>query len=181
MRNTEKDGEARASHCRHAFAAHMLDMHMLHAVWRDARLRSMSPARLHVFAPLCCYSIVECGGPRAPSSIQCTPVCAFLSRRIDRRLLFPSQSSLLLRANTSHPVCSLHKTFSHPLPDLTLVIFTVRTLHIHASPSPPAKRNHSLAPTNQTLNNRQHGQGKQAFTLVHASALAAAVATAQAH
>ena len=50
------------------FAAHMLDMHMLHAVWRDARLRSMSPARLHVFAPLCCYSIVECGGPRAPSS-----------------------------------------------------------------------------------------------------------------
>jgi hypothetical protein len=113
---------------------------------------------------------------------QCTPVCAFLSRRRDRRPLFPSQSLLSLTANT-------HNLFPYLIkPSLALCqtslppVSTTRTLHIHASLSPPAKRNHSLpAPTKQTLTSRQHGQGKQAFTLVHAIALAAAVATAQAH
>lgn len=161
----------------------------VHAVWRDARLRSMNePSRFHVreasrACPAVLYArAMNCGGPRAFPRNQCTPVCAFLSRRSDRRPLLPSQSSLLLSANISHLVFCLikpsHALFQTSLPPPS----TTRTLHFHDSASPPAKRNHSLpAPTKQTLTNRQHGQGKQAFTLVHATALAAAVATAQAH
>jgi hypothetical protein len=158
----------------------------LHAVWRDARLRSMSQPSSRARMPWKCLPhyarAMNCGGPRAFPRNQCTSVCAFLSRRSDRRPLFPSQSSLLLTANTSLLVSRLIKPsyalFQTSLPPSS----TTRTLHIHASPSRPAKRNHSLpAPIKQTLTNRQHGQGKQAYTLVHAIALAAAVATAQSH
>ena len=168
-----RHGGVRASHST-TFAAHVHVLCMLFGVtpdsdrWVDA---PMSPARVFTCLPRCA-AIIDCGGPRA--FLQCTPICAFLSRRIDRRSLFPSQSSLLLTANTSLLVSRLIKPsyalFQTSLPPSS----TTRTLHIHASPSRPAKRNHSLpAPIKQTLTNRQHGQGKQAFTLVHASALAA--------
>lgn len=116
--------------------------------WVDA---PMSPARVFTCLPRCA-AIIDCGGPRA--FLQCTPICAFLSRRIDRRSLFPSQSSLLLTTNISHPVSSPHKTFARPLPDLTSVI-------IHSTHTPhlrliiPASQTHPLTPRTNRTNTHQ--------------------------
>jgi hypothetical protein len=121
----------------------------VHAVWRDARFRSISPSSraMNAQGTVCPAMIAEA---RAFPRNQCTPVYAFLSRRSDRRPLFPSQSSLSLTANTSQPVSSPHKTLLLPLLDLN-------STNIHHTPTPhprltfPTSQTHSLTPrTNQT-------------------------------
>jgi hypothetical protein len=161
------------------FAVHVHVLCMVFGVTPDSDRFRQSSRAMNAQGTVCPAMIAEA---RAFPRNQCTPVCAFLSRRSDRRPLFPSQSSLSLTTNTSNLFPRLTKP-SYALCQTSLPpTSTKRTLHIHASLSPPAKHTHSRpAPTKQPLSNRQHGQGKQAFTLVHAIALAAAVATAQAH
>ena len=106
---------------------------LLYAIWRDARLRSMrpAPARLHVFAPPCHMR----RAPRLPSTTTNALSLSVLTSTACKHL---------------HPVSSPHKTFSHPLPYLTLPLF-----HHPHTPHPrltiPASQTQPPTPrTNQT-------------------------------
>lgn len=129
------------------FAVHVHVLCMVFGVTPDSDRFRQSSRAMNAQGTVCPAMIAEA---RAFPRNQCTPVCAFLSRRSDRRPLFPSQSSLSLTTNTSQPVSSPHKTLFHRLPVLTsTIIHLTHTPHPHLTV--PASRTYSLTPrTNQT-------------------------------
>ena len=151
----EKDGGVRASHCSHAFSAHMLDIHILPAcacclarrptpIDEASPSSRVCPAVLHAEGPARLPSITN-ARRFAPSS----PAASIVVFSFPLSPHFYSlQTSPILFPHLIKPSRTLCQTS-------LISSSTPRTLHIHASLSPPAKRHHSLTPRTSQTNTHQ--------------------------